>query len=385
MAAARGPMDRTYFLTAWACMITGIVFVFSASFPVAGRPNAAGLAGNPYKYLLEHSAHVGFALLAMVGVSVLRPRTLRRYSGYALVATLVLVGLCLFSPWGVELRWLKLPGLPTFQPSELAKVAFIAVLAGILAAKDEKPRGSRESGKDGESARRAWAYWLVLIITGVVVALLLMQLDQGMASMFVAISLALLFLAGASMAWLVPLTIGLLGGGLLIARLVEYRWDRVIAFLDPEKYIHGAGYHNVNMLIALSRGRVLGLGLGMSPDKWRSLPAAHTDSIFCVVGGELGFIGGLLVLIAIGLLTYQAVKIARDADNPFAWYLTLGVAAALCIQSLANIAVATSCIPCTGLTLPFISAGGTSLVSASIAVGMVLSVSRYCNGSETER
>jgi cell division protein FtsW len=375
MASRAGVMDRTYFLTAWACVVTGIVFVFSASYPVAGRPDASGLAGNPYRYLLEHSVHVVVALVAMLLVSFVRPQAMRRWSGLAFALTLVLVAMTFTTPWGVSYRgaprWLHVPPLPPFQPSELAKVAFIAFLASILARKDE------------QSEERGRAYWQVLMATAIVAVLLLKQLDQGMASVFVGISLALLFLAGASLAWLGPLTLALLGGGLAVARLVEYRWDRIIAFLDPEKYMDGAGYHNVNMLIALSRGGVFGMGLGMSPDKWRSLPAPHTDSIFCVIGGELGFIGGMIVLLAVGVLTYQAVKIARAARSPFAWYLTLGVTVALCLQSLVNIAVATSCMPCTGLTLPFMSAGGTSLVSASVAAGMVLSVSRHCNGSAT--
>jgi len=370
-------MDRVYFLTVWACMVTGVVFVFSASYPVAGRPDASGLAGNPYKYLLQHSTHVAVALVAMLVVSLVSPRTIRRWSGVAFIVTLLLVAMTFCTPWGVSrrgaLRWLDPPLLPPFQPSELAKVAFIAFVASTLARKDEKC----------ESSRRV--YWQVLIATGIVVLLLLTQPDQGMATIFVGIALSMLFLAGASILWLAPLTGALAGAGLLVARMAHYRWDRIVAFLDPEKYLDGAGYHNVNMLIALARGGFCGLGLGVSPDKWRWLPEPHADSIFCVIGGELGFIGGALVLLAIGLMAYQAVKIGRAANSPFAWYITLGVATALCLQSLMHIAVASSCIPCTGLTLPLISAGGTSLLSASILVGMVLSVSRYCNSDAMER
>ena len=407
-------MNRSYFLMVWAIMVAGIVFVFSASYPEAGRPDAAGLAGNPYKYLVQHSEHVALALIAMLMISYASPRSIRFWSAPAFIVSLGLVAMTFCTPWGVchnnAERWLDLPGLPEFQPSELLKVAFIAFVATILARKgvrgtdalvsadaaQAKRRGrgqprrvSRASLGDGGRDER-WesggqAYWQVLAATGVVVVLLLVQPDQGMASIFIGIALCMLFLAGASMAWLTPLALCLLGGGLLAARMAEYRWERVIAFLDPEKHMDGAGYHNVNMLISLARGGFCGMGLGMSPDKWRWLPAPHTDSIFCVVGGELGFIGGAAVLLAIGFLTYKAVRIAAASEDPFAWYLALGVAVTLGFQGLIHIAVATSCVPCTGLTLPFVSAGGTSMLSASLAAGMVLSVSRHCRPDETRR
>jgi len=369
-------VDATYSLTVWACLVGGIVFVFSASYPLAGQPDASGLAGNPYTCLLEHSKHVLLGIMAMLIVSYLRPRTIRLWSAPVFVVTLGLVAMTFVSPWGVcvkgAARWLDLPGLPPFQPSELAKVAFIAFVASTLASKDER----------SESSQRA--YLEVLVATGVVALLLLIQPDQGMATIFVLIALSMLFLAGASMAWLAPLAGGLAAGGLLLAYMVPYRWERITAVLNPEGCIQGAGYHNMNMLISLSRGGFCGMGLGMSPDKWHWLPAPHTDSMFCVIGGELGFIGAAMVLLAFGLLTYRAARIAMTSRNTFAWYMTLGVAAAIALQALIHVAVTTSAIPCTGLTLPFISAGGTSILSVSIAAGMVLSVSRYLSNGSTE-
>ncbi|MEA3402571.1 MAG: putative peptidoglycan glycosyltransferase FtsW [Armatimonadota bacterium] len=362
-------MDRQYFLGVWALMVTGIVFVFSASFPFAGRPDATGMPGNPYEYLIRHSIYVGGSVVAMLVVSLCRPRTIRRWSGSILFICVLLVGMTLFSPWGVSHggapRWLKLPGLPEFQPSELMKIAFIALLAAVLARKDE--------GRDREPA----AYGAVLLVTGVITVLMLMQRDQGMATMFWLIALSLLFFAGMRLTALVPLGLGGLALGLVLAHQEPYRWRRVVAFLDPEHAARDVSYHIVNMLIAQARGGITGMGLGMSPDKWRSLPAPHTDSIFSVIGCELGLIGGLVIMAAVVLLTWRALHIARHASRPYGFYLAAGVAAMLCLQSIAHIAVNTSCMPCTGLTLPFISGGGTSLLSASVAVGMVLSVSRY--------
>ncbi len=369
-----GPMDRAYFLGTWAMMVTGIVFVFSASFPVAGRPDATGMAGNPYHYLWQHAKYVALALGLMVGVSLVPPRWIRRLSVTAFILATVLVTLALFPPWGVShggaSRWLDLPGLPEFQPSELMKVALIALIASVLARKDER------------ADTPPVAYGTALVIAGIVAALMLKQRDQGMATMFMAIALSMLFFAGMSLFKLIPLGFGLVAGGLALAHSEPYRWRRITAFIDPEHAASDDRYHIVNMLIAQARGGITGLGLGMSPDKWRSLPAAHTDSIFSVIGGELGLVGGLVILVGVVLLTVRALRIARQAGSPYAYYLASGVAAMLCLQSLAHIAVNTSCLPCTGLTLPFISGGGTSLVSAAIAAGLVLAVSRYHGGGE---
>ncbi len=363
------PMDRSYFLGIWALMVTGIVFVFSASFPVAGRPDRLGLPGNPYKYLVQHSIYVGIALIAMLLTSRLRPSQMRVASPIVFALGVLGVCLALFSPWGISHggapRWLKLPFLPEFQPSELLKVGMIMMLALVLARKDE--------GKDEPST----AYSAVLLVTGVIAFLLLMQRDQGMATMFVLIAVAMLFFAGMSLWKLVPLVMGLAGAGLLLAYQEPYRWRRIIAFVNPEGAPRDEGYHILNMLIAQARGGVFGMGLGMSPDKWRSLPAAHTDSIFSVIGCELGLLGALVILVAVAALTVRALWIAHDASSPYGFYVAAGAAALLCLQSLAHIGVNTSCIPCTGLTLPFLSGGGTSLVSASVAAGMVLAVSRY--------
>jgi cell division protein FtsW len=119
------------------------------------------------------------------------------------------------------------------------------------------------------------------------------------------------------------------------------------------------------------------MGLGMCPDKWRSLPMPSTDSIFSVIGAEMGLIGAIVVLVAVAALAVRGMQIATRTRSAYGFYVAAGVASMLCVQSLAHIAVNTSCMPVTGLTLPFISAGGTSLVSASIGAGLILAVSRY--------
>lgn len=372
--AARGPMDRAYFLLVWALMVAGVVFVFSASFPNASRPDEMMVAGNPYYHLVRHSIYVGIALLAMLGASMLPLELIRRAAVPVFAVTLILMLMAVFSPWGVSHggapRWLNLPGIPEFQPSELAKFALIMLLAGVLARKDE------ERDQPGS------AYLAVMLITGVVIGILFLQRDQGMATIFAFIAVSLLLFGGMHMRTLLPLVFGGMSLALLIAILTPYREKRLLAFIDPENADPDDAYHILNMLAAQARGGVTGTGLGMSPDKWGSLPAPHTDSIFSVIGGEMGMVGAVAVMVLVLLLARRGAYIARRARSPYGFYLVAGVTAMLCLQGLAHVAVNTSCMPCTGLTLPFISAGGTSLLSASISAGFVLAVSRYTGGDE---
>lgn len=368
-------MDRTYFLYVWALMVTGIVFVFSASFPFAGRPDALMLPGNPYHYLLQHVQYVAIALVAMLLVSLVPPGFVRRLAPWAFGGGLLLLGLALFSPWGVTRggarRWLDLPGLPVFQPSELMKIAFIMLLAHFLARKDE--------GKNEASTSFGW----VIVLAAGMGGLLLLQRDQGMATIYAAIAFAMLLFAGMNLWRLIPLALGAISTALVLAYQAPYRWRRIMAFIDLENAPPDDRYHILNMLIAQARGGITGMGLGMSPDKWHSLPAPHTDSIFSVIGAEMGLIGALVVLAAVGLLAWHGLRIARQSRSSFGFYMAAGVATMLCVQSLAHIAVNTACMPVTGLTLPFISGGGTSLLSASIGAGLVLGVSRYRRGGES--
>jgi len=363
------PVDRKYALGIWAMMVLGVVFVFSASFPRVGRPDEAGNAGNPFLLLYARLSDLAVALPLMILFTLARPEAIRRWAKVMLGVTILLMCAVFIPGLGVERngaqRWLEIPPLPRFQPSEFAKVAFIAFLALVLAGKDE--------GKHSE--RRAWI--TVAGTTAVMVLLLMLQSDQGMATIFVLIALAMAFLAGADLRWLGGIAALLFAAFLGFARMEPYRWARITGFLHPESDPDDTTYQIIRMLIALARGGFSGRFLGLSPDKWNMLPEPHTDSIFSVIGGELGLLGGVALLAALAWLTRQALDIARRSNSVYGFHLAAGCAAALGIQSMLHIAVNTSSVPCTGLTLPFISHGGSSLISAAVMAGMVLSVSRY--------
>lgn len=363
------PVDRKYALGIWLLMVMGVVFVYSASFPTAGMPDAAGNPGNPNAVLYERLKHLLLALAAMIFTAYTAPQTIQRLSRSLFLLTVFLVALT-FVPGLSGARngatcWLAIPHLPTFQPSEFAKVAFIAFLALALTRKDQEL----------DSPGRCYA--TIAGATAVMVVLLMLQSDQGMATVFVMIALSMAWFGGADWRWLAVITVGLAGGWLYFAWLEPYRWARITAMINPEGDVWGTSYHNIRMLIALARGGIAGLFLGLSPDKWGMLPEADTDSIFAVIGGEVGLVGCLGLMAGLGWLTWRGVEIARRSQSLYGSYLAAGCAVALGLQSLLHIMVNTSTAPCTGLTLPFISRGGTSLIASAIMAGMVLSVSRF--------
>jgi len=216
-----------------------------------------------------------------------------------------------------------------------------------------------------------------VLATLTVSGLLVLQSDQGMALLVVSMAFVMFYLGGMPRHLLALGFLAAGGIGALLVRYKSYIWIRILACIHPDQYVHGPGYHIYSMLIALSKGYILGQGMGFSDDKWRTLPEPHNDSIFCVVGGELGVWGSLALLAAMTLLSVLSFRIARRSSSSMGWYAAAGCGMLLTLQALINIAAATNSMPVTGINLPFISAGGSSLVSSMIAAGVVLAVSRY--------
>lgn len=355
---------RRYFLLVYGLAALGLVYVFSSSFPLAGRPTASG--GDPYYYFTRQLLFVGGGLILMLIVARLPVKLLAWLSIPALLGGMGLMVATLFVGYQAGNARCWFPWPVPWQPSELTKVAYVIFLALVLAR-----RPLREE---------SWTktVLLVLAVASILALILIRQSDLGMAMLVLGIGLVMLLLAGMRMRHWLPLAASLLGVGAFFASLEPYRWARIEAWLHPEQHLQGAGYHVYNMLIALARGGPLGAGLGMSPDKWTSLPVPHTDSVFCVLGGELGLWGGVGVIVLLALLALWAFNVASQSRDRLGWFMAAGAGAALALQGFINIAVATATIPATGLTLPFISAGGSSLVSCLLAAGVVLAVAAEC-------
>ena len=307
-------------------------------------------------------------LVAMVAMMRVDYRYLRLVSipGYALaLGLLVLVFVDEFNiVVGGSARWLKLGPLPAIHPAELAKLALIVYLAHWFA-----KRGTKVGGFWGGTIP-------FLLIAGPVIALVFKEPDLGTTIVITLTALTMWFVAGANTLHLGSM-IGLAGLGAIMVGLAGYQMDRIRAWLDPWKYADTIGYHTVQGLLALGLGGVFGAGLGESRMAGGLfVPNAFNDFIFAIIGEEFGLVGAGVVIALFVLLAYAGIRVALGAPDTFGALLAAGITAWLCIQAFINIGVVVTLVPITGITLPFISAGGSSLIISFAAIGILLSISR---------
>jgi cell division protein FtsW len=363
------PLGRRYFLLVYGLVVLGLVLVFSASYPFAGRPTLHG--NDPLHYFRLQLGYALLGLVLMLGVAKVRPRALIAWSwvpgaalgfGWALMVAAILYGHITGRYVNGSCAWLPWP-VP-WEPSEFAKLAFIVFVASRLAA-GGPPRRREQSGP----------IWIPIMGATVGTSVLLMlQQELGTALVIILVTLGMALIGGMRLRTWVPLTavVGLLSLG--VARAVPHAWHRFAVWLHPEKYLQGAGLHVYNMLITLAHGGVVGQGLGVSPEKWGALSERFTDSIFCVIGGELGLGGGVGIIALMVLLAVCAFQIARRCPHRLGFFIASGVGLSFAVQGFINIAVATASMPPTGMTLPFISYGGSSILSCLLGAGLVLAM-----------
>lgn len=364
MPLKRKAPDFILFITVMMLISIGIVMVFSSSSYYAMFPPF----NNPFWFLIRQLIN------ALVGIPILLFMMrydywkLKRWGPALLVLAVVLLALVL-TPLGSSRlgaqRWINL-GFFSFQPSELAKLCVVIFAAGSLAQK-------------GVRVQKFTAGLLpYLLLMGFFAGLILAEPDLGTAITLVGTVFIMLFCAGVRLSSLTA--VGVLGVGAVLAAIFteEYRKNRFLAFLDPEGDPTGAGWHILNSLMSLGSGGLLGTGLGQGRhSKFLYLPERQTDFIFAVIGEELGFIGGCLVILLFILFVWRGFKIAITSPDPFASLLAAGIVSGIGLQAIINIGVVTSSLPVTGITLPFVSFGGTSLVFTLMGVGVLLNISRY--------
>jgi cell division protein FtsW len=278
------------------------------------------------------------------------------------VALLVLVLVSQFSiVVGGSARWLKLGPLPAIHPAEIAKLALVIYLAHWFA-----KRGSR--------VRSFWGGTVpFLIIITPVLFLVFREPDLGTTTVIALTAFTMFFVAGANLMHLGTLVGGALIAATLALGLKGYQMERIRTWLDPWSDPLGAGFHTVQGLLALGAGGIFGRGLGQSIV---SVPNAFNDFIFAEVGQEFGLLGAAIVVLLFVLLAYSGTRVALAAPDTFGALLAAGITGWLCIQAFINIAVVVALVPITGITLPFLSAGGSSLIISFAAVGILLSISR---------
>lgn len=357
--------DADYYLIGAVGLLLaiGLTMVYSASF-VAASSNPK--YGSDAYFFGRQLIWAGVGLVGMYLFAWLDYRLLRHLALplFALAAIgLVLVYLPGFGRADSSpSRWLALGPWLGAQPAELMKLALVLLGARLLSSK-----------KTGVAGGKNLTFGVALTIT---VALVVLQPDIGTALLLFFIGLVLLFVAGAALRQIFGLL--LIGGTALIflASSVGYRTPGG-GFLDPQADPLGIGWHSVQSAVALGSGGLFGLGLGASRGKYFYLYGAHTDSIFAVLGEELGLFGTLLVLGLFLVLTYRAFRLALSTPDGFGALLAAGIATWLGFGALLNIAVATSTVPFIGVPLPFISYGGSSLVTDLLAIGILISISRH--------
>lgn len=341
----------------------GLVMLTSTSVWVRGIES-------PYHFLSRQSMMLGFGLVAAVAAALAPPALIRKFAWAGLLVTIALLVLCFIPPIAApELgsnRWIRVPVINRFQPSEMAKIVVIICLATWFA------RWQTEVGKFWKG------FFLPGFIAGVPLLLIAGETDVGSAlALSVAIAVVM-FGAGTRFMFLAPVAVAGMAGAYFFVRQDHNRWSRIEAWLDLENPKHqlGFGMQQWRALLALGNGGPHGVGLGNGSEKFGTLTYSHIDFIFPNIGEELGLPGTLSVVLCYVLITLAGTGIAMCARDLFSRALALGLTAVIVVPAIVNIAVTTAVIPNDGLPLPFVSYGGTSLVFSLIAVGMLVGIHR---------
>ena len=349
------------FLITLALISMGIIMVYSSSAILSlERYN------DPYFFLKRQLTWVFLGLVGMLFAARINYRALPKLLRPLLFFTLFLLILVLFPQFGKKIagarRWLRI-GDFTFQPSELAKLILILYMADTLSRKKEKIKNF------------VYGFLPPLLILVAIFILVLFQRDLGTALIILMVILGMLFVSGVRLKHLFFLFLIALPIIWLRIIKVDYTKRRILAFLDPWSDPLGDGYQIIQSLIALGSGGIFGRGLGEGTQKLFYLPAPHTDFIFAILGEELGFLGGVAVIILFGAFIYFGARIARRAPDLFGSLLALGITTWIGLQAMINIGVATGFLPTKGIPLPFISFGGSSLIFSLMGVGILMSIS----------
>lgn len=344
-------------------LIVGVMMVLSAS-----SVNAYLSHGDSYFYIKRQVIFLAVGLGGAFTIMKSPPATLRVLGWFGLAVAMVLLILT-YTPLGISVNgnrnWLYLgSSLFSIQPAEFAKLAMIVWGADLLARKYrllDQPK-----------------HLLVpfLPVSGILVLLVLFQGDAGTAVVMAVIAAGMLWIVGAPLRVLLALAATGVAGVIGIFITSSVRMRRLAAFLDPTLDVDGANHQSNAGMFAIASGGWWGVGLGASRQKWGSLPEAHTDFIFAVLGEEFGLFGSLVVLAMIGILGYAGIRIAMRADDPFVRYAAGGVTIWFMVQALINLAVVLRLLPIAGVPLPLLSYGGSALVANLLAIGVLLACAR---------
>ncbi|HWC14133.1 MAG TPA: putative lipid II flippase FtsW [Actinomycetota bacterium] len=361
-AAANHPSVLLPITTA-ALVVTGLVMILSASSVVAYASYGSSFLFFQRQFLWAAIGIVGFVFFARLDYRKLRGVGYLAFGGVIVMLIVVLVpgiGVTV----GGSSRWIGI-GSFVIQPSEIAKLALVLFAADVFSRKDEK------------SLRELSHTALPMLPALAILALLVMlQPDLGTTILLGTIGFGMLFVAGAPLRYLGPIGVVGIVAALGAGMASPYRRVRLLAFMDPWQDPLGTGYHTIQSLIALGSGGWFGVGLGASRQKWMYVPNAHTDFIYAILGEEMGLLGTFAVLGMFAFLIYLGVRIARGAPDRFGMLIASGITMWIGMQALVNMGAVTASLPITGVPLPLVSFGGSSLVISLAAMGLMTNIAQ---------
>lgn len=361
MGLRKGTPDFGIILSVLLLLSIGIIMVFSASAVTSGQ-----LLDDPYYYLKRQSmwAFLGFCI--MLFAMKVDLGQLKKQVNPIFIFCLVTLVLVIFAGSSAKgsTRWLGVGSL-SFQPSELMKLGMVLYLSQFLSQKQQKIK--------------SFTYGIVpvMIILAIVCGLILAQPDLGTAVVIAGTTYCMLLAAGARSSHLVFLALAGIGLIALAIYLAPYRMERFIAFLDPWADPTDDGFQTIQSLLAIGSGGLFGVGLGASRQKLYYLPERHTDFIYAIIGEELGFLGAGLIILLFFIFAWRGLRVAITSRDSFNCLLATGITTMIVLQAIINMGVTTGSLPVTGITLPFISYGGSSLIFTMAAVGLLLNISQY--------
>ncbi|MEL0281839.1 MAG: rod shape-determining protein RodA [Candidatus Nanopelagicales bacterium] len=358
-------LDWILLIAAFALSLMGSLLVWSAS-----RADLAS-ESDPQSYLKRHLINIGVALVLGFIASRINYRLLRAYTPVVYVASMILLLVPFVPGLGVTIAgaraWIDVPLGLTIQPSEFAKITVILMMAALLSER-----------RDREEEPSAQDVLLALVVAAIPTAIILVQNDTGTVLILAAVSLSIVAVSGVRTRWLV----GLIGAAILgvlasiqLGLLQEYQVDRLTSFINPDEDVSASAYNANQARIAIGGGGLDGYGLFEGPQtQGNFVPVNESDFIFTVAGEELGFLGSALLIALMAVILWRAVFIAWKADDLYGRLVATGVAAWLAFQMFENIGMTLGIMPITGIPLPFVSAGGTSMMATWIALGLLQTV-----------
>lgn len=370
----RGGFDLPLFVLVMVILMLGLVMMFSASY-ADGYYNHHG---DGFYYIKRQGLWAALGLVVMYIVSQFDYHRLRKFVLPIMVITYLLLGVVLLThPINGVRRWIDL-GPVSIQPSEIAKFAVVLVFAHLIAKYANKRQDKMKTFRYGVLP--------FILILGSVAAFMIKEPHLSGTILILSIGCVMMFVGGTRIRWFVlgiSLAAGALLGMVLFTKIIVYAKNRLVYWIDPFKDPQHHGWQTIQSLYAIGSGGIMGLGLGNSRQKYLYVSEPQNDFVFPILCEELGLVGAVIVIVLFAMLVWRGYVVAMRAPDRFGALMVIGLTTQVGLQAILNIAVTTNTIPNTGISLPFFSYGGSSLLMLLFQMGIILSVSRYSSIEQT--